>query len=147
MEKFDVKITGKYRGFRIGYSEFNQEWKLYDGQSKTNIEMYGNTDLNKVKQYADRFLKSTFIAIKALHDTYDTYEEVTITSIDSDEGEAWIRDSKGRRNKVDISRLYAMTPENQTIIVDMRTIDYDIEKLEKTKTRLERKLQRLVIKK
>lgn len=130
MEKIDVEIKASYRGYEFGFREFNDEWSVKIGEEDF---AYSNTDIKKVKEYVDRLIKNEFKPIKALGCAYSGNElqEITITSIDSqDPKEVWIT-KEGNRSKYKKENCYAFSDENIAKIKQMKEIDNRIVVLQK----------------
>jgi len=116
MAKYELEVEGKYRGYTIGFSEYSNEWNvMIDG-----TRAFTDSDIAKVKSWIDRQLKSQFKPIQAYTEVYRAenkkFSIVTVTSIDRENREAWIRSQDGDRTKRNPITLYPVTPENTAIV-------------------------------
>ncbi len=146
MKSIEVKIKASYRGFKIVFVEHRKEWMVEIGKER---DAYSNTDLERVKDYVDKFLKSGFKPFEAFSTVGwgEKYRKVLVTSVDV-EGSAWIQETqdnsnlskRGSRSKVDKKDLIAITPENEAAIKAIHEIDTQTDKLHKEKQRLEKQL-------
>jgi hypothetical protein len=108
------------------------------------IRAFTDPDIAKVKGWIDRQLKSQFKPIQAYTQIYHRddskkFSIVTVTSIDKENREAWVRDKEGDRTKRNPITLYPVTPENTAVIerienkyIIVQTHEEEMEELTKT---------------
>jgi hypothetical protein len=140
MKSIAVVVKAMYRGFKITFHEVSKEWSV-----AISKESYENEDLEKVKDYVDRILKSEFKPFEAFSKRSvgwgqnDKYDKVTITSVDIEDA-VWVKTTKGSRGKVTKGDLVAITPENEATIKHIQELDTEMDRLHKEKEREEKKL-------
>jgi hypothetical protein len=133
MEKISVEIKASYRGYKISFSEWDNQWSVEIGEEK---EAYSAIDIKKVKEYVDKIIKNEFKPIEALcrigwcDDT--KIEKITISSLDSQEKDkVWVIDSNGKRSKEDKENLFSLSEDNLNKVKKIKEIDKHIEELNK----------------
>lgn len=109
----DIKVV--YKGEEIYFFEHGDEWRWSD---------YRNASLGKVKAYIDRAIKVDIEGVTALNrgDYRESYPRVTITSV-TEHGEFWIRNGKGRREKLKAKDLIADTPKAAEIVAKIVALE------------------------
>jgi hypothetical protein len=146
MKGIAVELKAKYRGFKIEFHEYSKHWSVTIDKDTL---AYQNEDLDKVKDYVDKVLKSDFKPFEAISTSgYETkYRKVLVTSVDL-EGDVWIQEIKNvgmaterkTRSKVGKEHIIAITPENEATIKAIQDIDTQAGKLQDRKEDLEKKL-------
>ncbi len=103
-----------HRGYEIEYCEETELWQ---------VGRYGATDfaapsLKKLKAILDKEIASNknmpdMEAWREVWGDKNSFEKVTITSVDEKGAACWVRDSKGRRSKTTCNCLFAVSKENE----------------------------------
>ncbi len=142
MEKIPVKITAEYRGFEFDFSEWSEEWKVKDEEGK---EVYSNKDIKKAKEYVDGVIKKEFTPIKALCQERwgsEQFEEITVNSQDFN-GDYWVINKKGKREKHPGSSIVLINDENTEKIRKIKEAEKQEIEIQKTISNLYHSLKRM----
>ena len=111
------EITVNYRGYKIdffqGSNKAEETWKSELGEKWNEKNSFH--DITKI---IDLFIKkeSVFTNVDAISRDFHDLRHVVITSIDRDEGYAWIKTDEGSREKKSIEYLYKYNEKNKNII-------------------------------
>lgn len=127
-------IIQKHAGISIEYNENSNTWKVDSDEHEMEFEADSladakkRIDLNLKKKGEGRFKRFKAWARGGYWNSDSMYLKVTVTSIvegyHKDYSQAWISfpaidEGKGRREKVNLVRLYVDTPENDEIFRKM----------------------------
>lgn len=120
-----------HRGETITFEDHNETWNWQD---------YSNTSIKKVKEYVDRAHKETLNGQTAI--TFPAWRErqfqkVTVTSCTDDSKDYWVKNAKGKREKVRAKALLADCPENDLKIAEVQALESQIEALNESRQRTE----------
>lgn len=128
--------TAKHRGETIMFVEYKETWEWQD---------YSNPSIKKVKEYIDRAHKEVLNGQTAI--TFPAWREkrfqkVTVTSCIEDGTEYWVKNARGKREKVRAKALLADCPENDLKIVELESFETQIEALTESRKHTEESLIR-----
>ena len=140
MESIQVELNAEYRGQKIEFNEWNNNWRfILDGE-----QAYSHQELKQVKDYIDRFLKKDFKPFEAIQRGWgsSSYKKVTVTSIDID-GNYWIRDENKKRSKESKGNIFALNEKNLAITKQFDDVLKEISTLKDTLNKLKDKLEPL----
>jgi hypothetical protein len=139
------KIETSYKGYKIEHDidyDKKEKWVLKDDD---DTSVYEHASLAAVKEYVDRLNKKGFKTFTILYDSgwgnNKGYIRHTVTSID-DQGDYWIKNDEGRRQKIRPGNAVVDSPENATLIQEIRAVEAEEDKLQKRRHALEKKLKR-----
>ena len=112
-----------HRGYEIEYCEETEQWQ---------VGRYGSPDfaapsLKKLKVILDKEIASNknrpdMEAWREEWNDKNSFEKVTITSVDEKGAACWVRDSKGRRSKTTCNRLFAACKENEDAMANIQEL-------------------------
>jgi len=132
----------EYKGYRIGYLEHNNQFRIDIGESEKDV-----TSLKAAKEYIDTMEKKAFERFGAwLRDYHhDRYVEITVTSYNERYEEAWVSTKKSKkRTKENLRSIICDTPENRetigmihALVEEVKTRNNTIRELQNTLTKLE----------
>jgi len=127
----------EYKKFIIEFCEHPEEFVL----KLEGDEIYRNHDLNKVREYADKFLKKKFKRIPVFMSSYgDEIIKKTVTSI-TERGAFWTITNKGSRSKEYKSdTAYKYNSKNIELVKKHAAISKQIEELKKNQAAIIQKM-------
>jgi len=130
------KPTATHRGENITFDDFYENWEWQD---------YKNASLKKVKEYIDKAHKNVLTGRTAFIPPgwrEEKYSRVIVTSCDEDGKHYWIKNARGRREKVRAQALIADIPENELRFQEIAALSMQIETLGQSRDRTESELIR-----
>jgi hypothetical protein len=130
------KPVAVHRGETISFEEYDDTWRWND---------CSNMSIKKVKEYIDRAHKETLNGQSAY--TFpawraERFQKVTVTSCTDDNSHYWVKNGRGKREKVKVGALLADCPENELKIAEIASLDTQIAALTESKRRTEESLIR-----
>jgi patatin-like phospholipase/acyl hydrolase len=117
----EIKVM--YKGITIFL--LNDEW-LCEGDfgRKTNY------NLRLLKESIDKALKTKFKRYDMFLEAWNSYKEVTVTSITEDGEKCWIIDKDKNRQKVDKKKLFEINDKSKELISKYIAIRYEKNKID-----------------
>jgi len=104
-----------HRGYEIEYCEETELWQVGEYRNPD----FADPSLKKLKAILDKEIASNKnrpnmdAAWREEWGDKNSFEKVTITSVDEKGTACWVRDSKGRRSKTHRNSLFAASKENE----------------------------------
>ena len=129
------ELKFEYKGVKIEYHEYRNNWSVSIGDSILAKDV---VSLSAAREVADKHSKKerTFKEVEAWKEMsgWDSrgWTKVRVTSKSEGENNYWIF-VNGKRSKEEARTLFAITPENEKLINEIREADKEIEKIKQEK--------------